>query len=90
MVGRDPRSILRSGVMPVVITSDRAAVGKVERAYMTRLGADEAKARDTVLGGTVAEIKDKLAALGLTLGMTFESDLLETPKDEPAPVHGLH
>lgn len=30
------------------------------------------------------EIKDKLAALSLTLGMTFEPDLLETPKEEPA------
>jgi hypothetical protein len=30
------------------------------------------------------EIKDKLAALGLTLGMTFEQDLLEAPKDEQA------
>src|SRR6266850_907161 len=28
------------------------------------------------------EIKEKLAALGLTLGMTFEPDLLEAPKDE--------
>lgn len=28
------------------------------------------------------EIKDKLAALGLTLGMTFEPDLLDAPKDE--------
>src|SRR3974390_3088426 len=28
------------------------------------------------------EIKDKLAALGLTLGMTFEPDLLEAPKEE--------
>ena len=30
------------------------------------------------------EIKEKLAALGLALGMTFEPDLLETPKDESA------
>jgi DNA-directed RNA polymerase subunit alpha len=29
------------------------------------------------------EIKDKLAALGLTLGMAFEPDLLEAPKEEP-------
>jgi DNA-directed RNA polymerase subunit alpha len=29
------------------------------------------------------EIKDKLAALGLSLGMTFEPDLLEAPKEEP-------
>jgi DNA-directed RNA polymerase subunit alpha len=28
------------------------------------------------------EIKDKLQALGLTLGMTFEPDLLETPKED--------
>src|SRR4029077_1523118 len=28
------------------------------------------------------EIKDKLTALGLTLGMTFEPDLLETPKED--------
>ena len=31
------------------------------------------------------EIKDKLAALGLTLGMTFEPSLLEAPKEEPPP-----
>jgi DNA-directed RNA polymerase subunit alpha len=37
------------------------------------------------------EIKDKLAGLGLTLGMTFEPDLLEVPKEEPAvAAHGLH
>ena len=30
------------------------------------------------------EIKDKLAALGLTLGMNFEADLLEGPKEEGA------
>jgi DNA-directed RNA polymerase subunit alpha len=30
------------------------------------------------------EIKDKLAGLGLTLGMTFEADLLEATKEEPA------
>ena len=30
------------------------------------------------------EIKDKLQALGLTLGMTFEPDLLEAPKEDAA------
>jgi DNA-directed RNA polymerase subunit alpha len=29
------------------------------------------------------EIKEKLAVLGLTLGMAFEPDLLEAPKEEP-------
>jgi DNA-directed RNA polymerase subunit alpha len=28
------------------------------------------------------EIKDKLSALGLGLGMTFEPDLLEQPKED--------
>src|SRR6202030_3139264 len=32
------------------------------------------------------EIKDKLSTLGLTLGMTFEADTLEAPKEESAPV----
>ncbi|PYJ06996.1 MAG: DNA-directed RNA polymerase subunit alpha [Verrucomicrobia bacterium] len=36
------------------------------------------------------EIKEKLAALGLTLGMTFEQDMLEAPKEEPTSVPGLH
>ena len=36
------------------------------------------------------EIKEKLAALGLTLGMSFEPDMLETPKEEPTSVPGLH
>src|SRR5580765_233440 len=30
------------------------------------------------------EIKDKLSSLGLSLGMTFEPELLEAPKEEPA------
>src|SRR5688572_17218523 len=32
------------------------------------------------------EIKDKLQALGLTLGMTFEPGLLEAGKEEPKPI----
>ncbi len=32
------------------------------------------------------EIKDKLTALGLALGMTFEPGLLDAPKEEPKPL----
>jgi DNA-directed RNA polymerase subunit alpha len=32
------------------------------------------------------EIKEKLSTLGLTLGMTFESDTLEAPKEEAVPM----
>jgi DNA-directed RNA polymerase subunit alpha len=35
------------------------------------------------------EIKDKLQALGLTLGMTFEQDLLEAPKEDTTGGIGL-
>jgi len=31
------------------------------------------------------EIKDKLSSLGLNLGMTFESGLIDAPKEEPKP-----
>jgi F420-dependent oxidoreductase-like protein len=61
-VRRDPRTLLRSANMPLVF-GDRAAVTQVEEAYIKRLGADPDKARDTVLGGSTAEIRDKLARL---------------------------
>jgi DNA-directed RNA polymerase subunit alpha len=32
------------------------------------------------------EIKEKLSTLGLTLGMTFDAESLETPKEEAAPM----
>jgi DNA-directed RNA polymerase subunit alpha len=35
------------------------------------------------------EIKDKLAALGLTLGMTFDADALEAPKEDPAAAQAV-
>ena len=41
---------------------------------------------DRALSSLIAKIapwaKDKLSALGLNLGMTFEPDLLEAPKDD--------
>ena len=30
------------------------------------------------------EIKEKLSALGLSLGMSFETDMLEAPKEDAA------
>src|SRR5947208_8757256 len=35
------------------------------------------------------ELKEKLAALGLTLGMTFEQDLLEAPKEDNSAIPAL-
>jgi F420-dependent oxidoreductase-like protein len=83
-VGRDPRQIVRSAVMPLVITDDAAGVAKLQRAYVTRMGADEAKARDTILGGSVAEIEDKLAQLrDAGVGMLFIPTFFLPPERRP-------
>ncbi len=62
-VGRDPKTILRSAVMVLAMTDDAAEVDKMRKAYMARMGADEEKARDTVLGGSRAQIQDTLGRL---------------------------
>src|SRR5712692_7713829 len=70
--GRDPKAILRSAVMVLGFADDRAGVEKIEQAYMKRMGADAEKARDTVLAGSVSQIKDKLARLQAAgVGMLF-------------------
>ena len=71
-VGRDPKEILRSAVMVLVMSDDAAEVEKIRKAYMARMGADEAKANDTILGGSVAQIQDKLGTLrDAGVGMLF-------------------
>src|SRR5919204_310303 len=62
-VGRDPRRILRSAVMPLAISDDKADVEKVRQAAMKRMGFDEARAQDTILGGSVAQVRETLAKL---------------------------
>ena len=70
--GRDPKSILRSAVMVLGFADDRAGIEKIEQAYMKRMGADAEKARDTVLAGSVSQIKDKLGKLrDAGVGMLF-------------------
>jgi F420-dependent oxidoreductase-like protein len=71
-LGRDPKKILRSAVMVLAMSDDAAEVEKLKKAYMARMGADEEKARDTVLGGSVAQIQDKLGRLREAgVGMLF-------------------
>jgi F420-dependent oxidoreductase-like protein len=62
-VGREPKKILRSAVMPLVISDDKADVDKVRQAAMKRMGFDEARAQDTILGGSVAQVQDTLGKL---------------------------
>jgi F420-dependent oxidoreductase-like protein len=81
--GRDPKQILRSANMPVVVTDDRAQVERVERAYASRLGADPEKARDTVLGGSLEAVRDKLGRLRAAgVGMLWVPSFLLPPGPE--------
>jgi F420-dependent oxidoreductase-like protein len=61
--GRDPQRILRSANMPFMISEDRGAVAQLEQAFIKRLGVDPDLARDAVLAGSVAAIRDKLGRL---------------------------
>jgi F420-dependent oxidoreductase-like protein len=71
-VGRDPKTILRSANMPMLISDDKAEVERLRTAFMRRMGRDEVAARDTVLAGSVAEVTDKLERLRETgVGMLF-------------------
>jgi F420-dependent oxidoreductase-like protein len=62
-LGRDPKTLTRSANMPVVITDDAAAVEKLRGIVRKRMGMDEAKARDTVLGGSPGELRETLGRL---------------------------
>ena len=84
-VGRDPKKILRSAVMPLVISDDKAEVEKVRQLARKRMGFDEARAQDTILGGSVAEVKDTLAKLrDVGVGQVFVPSMF-FPKD-PRPL----
>ncbi len=83
-VGRDPKKILRSAVMPLVISDDKADVEKVRQATITRMGFDEARAQDTILGGSVAQVVDTLGRLrDAGVGLLFIPTMF-LPKDPRA------
>jgi F420-dependent oxidoreductase-like protein len=84
-LGRDPKKILRSAVMPLVISDDRADVEKVRQAAMRRMGFDESRAQDTILGGSVTEVIDTLGKLREAgVGLLFVPSMF-FPKD-PRPL----
>ncbi len=62
-VGRDPKALLRSANMPLLITDDRAEAERLRETFQRRFGSSEAAARDTVLAGSVGQVRDKLARL---------------------------
>jgi alkanesulfonate monooxygenase SsuD/methylene tetrahydromethanopterin reductase-like flavin-dependent oxidoreductase (luciferase family) len=80
-VGRDPKKILRSAVMPLVISDDKAEVEKVRQLAQKRMGFDEARAQDTILGGSVNEVIDTLGKLrDAGVGLLFVPTMF-FPKD---------
>jgi F420-dependent oxidoreductase-like protein len=84
-VGRDPKKILRSAVMPLVISDDKADVERVRQACIKRMGFDEARAQDTILGGSVAQVQDTLGKLrDAGVGLLFVPSMF-FPKD-PRPL----
>jgi F420-dependent oxidoreductase-like protein len=60
--GRDPAAITRSANMALAF-GDRAEVERVRGLLARRFGMSEEQARDTVLGGSVAEVRDTLGRL---------------------------
>ena len=62
-VGRDPRSIVRSTNMPLLLTEKPEEIEKFRRAVSSRMGLSEADAADALLAGSVAEVRDKLSRM---------------------------
>ena len=95
-LGRDPEGIMHSANMPFLISEDRAAASQLEQAFIKRLGVDSVLARDALLAGGVAEIRDKIdrlrdAGVGMLWIPTFflprdsRQALLDRFLDEIAP-----
>lgn len=83
-VGRDPKTLLRSANMPLLITEDRAEVERLRDQVMRAFGRDADSAQETLLAGSVAAVRDKLARLRDSgVGMLFIPSFF-LPKD-PRP-----
>jgi F420-dependent oxidoreductase-like protein len=82
--GRDPKTVVRSANMLLLLTESRSEVERLKEQLMRRLGRDEASARDTVLAGSVAEVQDKLARLREAgVGMLFLPTFFLPPDPRP-------
>jgi alkanesulfonate monooxygenase SsuD/methylene tetrahydromethanopterin reductase-like flavin-dependent oxidoreductase (luciferase family) len=62
-VKRDPKTITRSVNMALLITDKKEEVDALAKTIETRMGRHAADARDTVLGGTPEQIRERLRAL---------------------------
>lgn len=62
-LGRDPRTIVRSANMPLLLTDDSAEVAKLAATVGRRMGWGEEFVRDALLAGSLSAVRDKLARL---------------------------
>jgi F420-dependent oxidoreductase-like protein len=60
---RDPKTLLRSANMLLLITDRQAEIDDLKGQLMRRLGRDEPTALDTLLAGSVGQIQDKVGRL---------------------------
>jgi F420-dependent oxidoreductase-like protein len=71
-LGREPKTILRSANMPLLISDERSDVDKLAGTLGRRMGFDATAARDMLLAGTASEVRDKLGRLAEAgVGMLF-------------------
>jgi len=71
-VGRDPRTIVRSTNMPLLLTDHAEEIETFRRAVSNRMGLSDADAGDALLAGSVGEMRDKLGRLrDAGAGMVF-------------------
>src|SRR5262249_16854415 len=79
--GRDPKSIVHSANMPILITDRREEVDALATAVSRRMGYPESMVRDLLLAGSVSEVRDKLGRLrDAGVGMVFAPSMF-FPKD---------
>ncbi|PYM95298.1 MAG: LLM class F420-dependent oxidoreductase [Candidatus Rokuibacteriota bacterium] len=84
-IGRDPKSIVHSANMPILITDRRDEVDALATAVSRRMGYPEVMVRDLLLAGSVGEVRDKLGRLkDAGVGMVFAPSMF-FPKD-PRPL----
>jgi alkanesulfonate monooxygenase SsuD/methylene tetrahydromethanopterin reductase-like flavin-dependent oxidoreductase (luciferase family) len=62
-VGRDPKSLMRSANMALLITDKKAEVETLADTIAKRMGRHAADARDTCLAGTPDQIREQLQQL---------------------------
>ena len=79
--GRDPKTLTRSAVMPLLLTEDPAEVEKLKTTVTRRMGMAPEVADDVLLAGSARAVSDKLARLRTAGVDTLFVPSMFLPKD---------